>query len=133
MSRQPGELFSRLVASASVGKLRNDSSALGCSMSIRSAAGTASHIYTLLSITEPISWAPRGSKLWRKGDKLNSILKIALYLAEEIQIKKVLRGTKLSAVCTDKYYGIFPVLLFITVSFLVMASIRFKLDAICSQ
>lgn len=130
MSRQPGELFSRLVASASVGKLRNDSSALGCSMSIRSAA---SHIYTLLSITEPISWAPRGSKLWRKGDKLNSILKIALYLAEEIQIKKVLRGTKLSAVCTDKYYGIFPVLLFITVSFLVMASIRFKLDAICSQ
>ncbi len=53
-------------------------------MSIWSAAGTASHMYTWLSITEVISWV---LSLRRNGEKFNSILKIALYLAEEVKYK----------------------------------------------
>lgn len=52
---------SYLVASASAGNWRNDPKAFGYGVSIWSAAGAASHVYTWLSITEPISWAPQGS------------------------------------------------------------------------
>lgn len=41
-------------------------------------------MYTWLSIIEVISWA---LNLRRNGEKFNSILKIALYLAEEAKYK----------------------------------------------
>lgn len=53
-------------------------------MSIRSAAGTASHIYTWLSITEPNQLDAAGSA---HEEELNSILKIASHLAAEVKYK----------------------------------------------
>lgn len=41
-----------------VRKVRNASGAFRCSMSIWSAAGTSSHMYTWLSVTEPIRQTP---------------------------------------------------------------------------
>ena len=79
-------------------------------MSIRSAAGAASHVYTWLSITEPISWTPQGSHTRGNGE-LNSLLKIALHLAEEVKY-----NSRIELVSTDKWwkqqYNAFPVHLF---------------------
>ena len=70
-------------------------------------------MYTCLSIREPIIWAPRGFKLERNGEKFNSILMIALYLAEEVKYE-----SSAEQVCTEKWeerhYSFSPERLFIT-------------------